>query len=63
MCQGDMALYTYKWLPEVDEPYIIAGKQHMCADFDRIMDWASERSFSLNDKLLQNPYRGEFLLL
>lgn len=59
MCQGDMSLYTYRWLPEQDEPDIIAGMDHMCADFDKIMEWAGERSFSLNDGLLSSPYRGE----
>lgn len=58
MCQGDMSLYTYRWLPEQDEPDIIAGMEHMCVDFDKVMEWSKERSFSINDGLLQSPYRG-----
>lgn len=54
-----MSLYTYRWLPEQDEPDIIAGMQHMCVDFDRVMGWAADRSFSLNELLLQSPYQGE----
>lgn len=61
MCQGDMSLYTYRWLPEQDEPAIVAGMQHMCVDFDRVMDWAADRSFSLNERLLKSPYQGEQL--
>ncbi|SPN99265.1 uncharacterized protein DNG_02302 [Cephalotrichum gorgonifer] len=57
MCQGDLALYTYEWLPEQDEPNIIAGMQHVCVDFNKVMDWARKRSFSIYDGLLQNPYR------
>ena len=61
MCQGDMSLYTYKWLPEQDEPKVITGMQHICVDFNKIMEWAKERSFSIYDGLRQSPYRGEFL--
>ena len=59
MCQGDMSLYTYRWKEDQDEPAIVAGMKHICVDFNNIMDWAKKRSFSLNDRLLQSPYRGE----
>lgn len=59
MCNADMSLYTYKWLPEQEEPDIVVGMEHVCADWDRLMDWAQERSFFLSDRLLKSPYRGE----
>ena len=62
ICQGDMALYTYEWLPEQDEPNVVAGMQHVCVDFTRVMEWAEERSYSIYDGLLQSPYRGELVL-
>lgn len=59
MCQGDMSLYSYKWLPTQDMPKPLTQMDHVCIDWDKMMDWAAERSFSLYDGLLTSPYSGQ----
>ncbi|KAH8890658.1 hypothetical protein GQ53DRAFT_650157 [Thozetella sp. PMI_491] len=58
MCQGDLSLYRYKWLPTQDMPKPLAHMDHVCVDWDHLMEWAAERSFSIHDGLLTNPHRG-----
>jgi hypothetical protein len=59
MCHGDMSLYSYKWLPTQHMPKPLTQMDHICIDWDKMMDWATERSFSLYDGLLTSPYSGK----
>lgn len=54
-----MSLYTYRWIPEQEEPEIIVGMEHVCADWSILADWAEKRSFPLKGHLLTSPYRGK----
>jgi len=47
MCQGDMSLYSYKWLPGKKNPYPVAGMEHVCVDWDKLQAWAEERYFDV----------------
>jgi hypothetical protein len=61
MCQGDLSLYSYEWLPARNKPMPIAQMDHICIDWDSMMEWAAERSFRLEDRLLTNPHFGKWL--
>lgn len=63
MCQGDLSLYTYEWLPGREKPMPIAQMDHLCVNWNNLMDWATKRSFALDDKLLTNPGSGKKLHL
>ncbi|KAI0126716.1 hypothetical protein BJ170DRAFT_629692 [Xylariales sp. AK1849] len=58
LCQGDMSPYRYEWQPTNDMPKPFARMEHICVEWDKVMDWAEQRSFSIEDGLLQNPYTG-----
>lgn len=59
MCQGDLSLYRYIWKPARAKPMPIAKMDHVCVNWDNVMAWATERSFSLDEGLLQAPDAGK----
>lgn len=61
MCQGDLSLYHYKWIPGRAKPMPLASQQHVCIDWDNMIEWSAERTFSLNDRLLKAPDAGMWL--
>jgi hypothetical protein len=60
MCQGDLSLYHYDWIPGREKPLPVAQMDHICIDWDRMIEWASERSFGMGDRLLTNPNFGKW---
>lgn len=55
MCQGDMSLYRFEWLPGKKEPHPFASMDHVCVNWDSVQDWATKRSFSLEAGLFTPP--------
>lgn len=45
MCHGDMAMYRLQWREEVPLPRPIGLMPHRCINWDKMMDWAEQRSF------------------
>ncbi|KAI0397658.1 hypothetical protein F5Y17DRAFT_414126 [Xylariaceae sp. FL0594] len=55
MCHGDLALYTNRWIPGRAKPFPEPPSQHICIDWNHMMNWASQRSYQLEERLLQHP--------
>lgn len=46
-CQPDMTPVLMNWLPESPTPALNwTGLDHVCADWDHIVQWQSDNSFS-----------------
>lgn len=59
MCRGDIALTTYKWIPNYSLPWPDFGLAHECRNWESIDKWASERAIDVNDySLIVHPELG-----
>ncbi|KAK5989231.1 Transacylase cctO-like protein [Cladobotryum mycophilum] len=54
MCNADVALVTYDWLPNYRDPWANFDNVHKCVDWKALEDWALAHSFTDGD-LLQHP--------
>lgn len=62
MCRGDIALTTYKWIPDYSLPWPDFGLAHECRNWESIDQWASERAIDVNDySLIVHPELGKKL--
>ncbi|KJK77116.1 hypothetical protein H634G_07537 [Metarhizium anisopliae BRIP 53293] len=52
MCHSDTSLITYKWLESKKITELELEVVHMCRNFDKIQDWASQRTVNLGSKRL-----------
>ena len=59
MCHGDLSLYSFMWRDNQEQPKPLALMDHMCVDWDNLLNWATERSFSLYGGLLTNEFSSE----
>ncbi|KAI1363194.1 hypothetical protein F5Y08DRAFT_251979 [Xylaria arbuscula] len=56
MCNADIAMMGFKWVNDSLEPKPHFRGQHECVNWERIEEWASERSFNPDDKAnLRHP--------
>ncbi|KAF1734601.1 hypothetical protein CRV24_006143 [Beauveria bassiana] len=56
MCNADVVLQTFDWLPNFHRPWPNFRIVHECANWDAIQDWATEHSFDgFDEKLLKHP--------
>ncbi|KAG0159721.1 hypothetical protein PDIDSM_7245 [Penicillium digitatum] len=63
MCRGDIALTTYKWIPNYSLPWPDFGLAHECRNWERIDNWASKRAIDVNDySLIVHPELGPAFL-
>lgn len=49
-CTADVGLVTAVWVKDYSEPYPEFSTRHQCRNFDRIRDWALERSLNVSMK-------------
>jgi hypothetical protein len=59
MCHADTSVSSYYWVDYDRVPSLNNSEPHQCVDFDRLYDWASERSVDLLEPgYLVHPVRG-----
>ncbi|KXT08928.1 hypothetical protein AC579_9355 [Pseudocercospora musae] len=61
MCGGDMALYHYYWNASSPTPSKASASSktpHICVNWEHLISWMRQRSFSLQDGLLKQPAPG-----
>ncbi|KAK4158886.1 hypothetical protein QBC43DRAFT_348319 [Cladorrhinum sp. PSN259] len=56
MCNADISMMGFRWVNDSLEPKPNFRGQHECVNWERIEEWASERSFNPDDKAnLRDP--------
>ncbi|KAI1128411.1 hypothetical protein F5Y10DRAFT_292062 [Nemania abortiva] len=56
MCNADVVLLTYDWIPNYSRPWPNFGIRHECASWDAIDEWARKHSFDgFDDNLIKHP--------
>ncbi|KAH8888154.1 hypothetical protein GQ53DRAFT_826711 [Thozetella sp. PMI_491] len=56
MCNADLTLMTYDWIPNFPRPWPNFKSVHQCANWQAIEDWAWAHNFDyFNKSLLQHP--------
>ncbi|PQE26935.1 tat pathway signal sequence protein [Rutstroemia sp. NJR-2017a BVV2] len=56
MCNADTAMMGFRWVNDSLEPKPNFRGQHECVNWERIEEWASERSFNPDDQAnLRHP--------
>ena len=56
MCNADVVLNTYTWIPNFRRPWPNFENVHECANWDEIETWALERSFDgFDESLVAHP--------
>ena len=57
MCNADVTLMTFEWIPNFEKPWANFNVEHQCVDWNTIFDWAMRRSITMTDldRLLENP--------
>ncbi|GAB7353816.1 hypothetical protein MBLNU459_g4192t1 [Dothideomycetes sp. NU459] len=59
MCNPDLSLVTFDWLPDYEKPWPNFDGKHECADWGKVHDWAQGRSFDIFQKgLIVHPELG-----
>jgi hypothetical protein len=58
VCQGDMALYQYKWPDDTVQPSVSVQSPRICVNWEWLQGWAIEHNFSLYNDLLRHPKFG-----
>ena len=59
MCNPDLSILTYDWLPDYPKPWPNFTIDLECVNWEKVDAWAGERAFSLFDqKSLVHPTLG-----
>ncbi|PSS12325.1 hypothetical protein M430DRAFT_68579 [Amorphotheca resinae ATCC 22711] len=59
MCNPDLSILTYKWLPNIRGPWPDFETEHQCVNWDKIDAWSGQRAFNMFDpKFLVHPTLG-----
>ncbi|KAI9733818.1 MAG: hypothetical protein M1818_007085 [Claussenomyces sp. TS43310] len=59
MCNPDLSVLTFNWLPDIQGPWPEFESEHQCANWEKIDAWAGQRAFNMSEpNLLVHPTFG-----